>query len=66
MSSKRRSLQAGERVRVGRHTISVPSVPSMTDRSPAAPPPTPDDGESERPTDEPTEELARMMKAACR
>jgi hypothetical protein len=31
MSSKRRSPKAGERVRVGRHTISVPSVPSMTD-----------------------------------
>lgn len=31
MSLKRRSLGAGERVRVGRHTISVPSVRSMTD-----------------------------------
>ena len=31
MSWKKRSLKAGERVRVGRHTISVPSVPSMTD-----------------------------------
>lgn len=31
MSLKRRSLKAGERVRVGRRTISVPSVPSMTD-----------------------------------
>ena len=31
MSWKGRSLKAGERVRVGRRTISVPSVPSMTD-----------------------------------
>jgi hypothetical protein len=31
MSLKRRSLRPGERVRVGRHTLSVPSVPSMTD-----------------------------------
>jgi hypothetical protein len=31
MSWKRRSVKAGERVRVGRRTISVPSVPSMTD-----------------------------------
>jgi hypothetical protein len=31
MSWKGRSLKADERVRVGRHTIIVPSVPSMTD-----------------------------------
>lgn len=31
MSLKKRSPKAGERVRVGRHTISVPGVPSMTD-----------------------------------
>ena len=31
MSWKQRSLMGGERVRVGRHTIRVPSVPSMTD-----------------------------------
>lgn len=31
MSWTKRSLKAGERVRVGRRTISVPSVPSMTD-----------------------------------
>ena len=31
MSWKEHSLKAGGRVRVGRHTISVPSVPSMTD-----------------------------------
>jgi len=30
MSLKRRSLKAGERVRVGRHAFSVPSVPTMT------------------------------------
>ena len=31
MSWRERSLKAGERVRVGRRTISVPSVPSMTE-----------------------------------
>jgi hypothetical protein len=31
MSWKGRSLKGGERVRVGRRTISLPSVPSMTD-----------------------------------
>ena len=31
MSWKGRFLKAGERVRVGRHTISVPTVPSMAD-----------------------------------
>ena len=31
MSLKGRSFPAGNRVRVGRHTLSVPSVPSMTD-----------------------------------
>ena len=31
MSWKEHSLKAGGRVRVGRHAISVPSVPSMTD-----------------------------------
>ena len=31
MSLKRRSLKAGERVRIGRHMVSVPTAPSMTD-----------------------------------
>jgi len=31
MRRKERSLKAGERVRVGRRTISVPGVPSMSD-----------------------------------
>jgi hypothetical protein len=31
MSWKGRSVKAGHRMRVGRHAISVPSVPSMTD-----------------------------------
>ena len=31
MNRKGRSLKAGERVRVGRRTISVPGVPSMSD-----------------------------------
>ena len=34
MSRNGRSLKAGERVRVGRRTISVPSVPSMSDLDP--------------------------------
>ena len=32
MSWKGRSLKAGDRVRVGRRALSVPGVPSMTDR----------------------------------
>ena len=31
MSLKRRFLKAGERVRIGRHMVSVPTVPSMTE-----------------------------------
>jgi len=34
MSWKGRSLKAGDRVRVGRRALSVPGVPSMTDRDP--------------------------------
>ena len=34
MSRKERSLKAGERVRVGRRMMNVPSVPSMTDPDP--------------------------------
>ena len=34
MNRKGRSLKAGERVRVGRRTISVPGVPSMSDLDP--------------------------------
>ena len=37
MTWNRLSRKAGERVRVGRRTISVPSVPSMTDRDEPTP-----------------------------
>ena len=47
MSRKERSLKAGERVRVGRHTISVPGVPSMTDLDRPAQPSDPA-GDSDR------------------
>ncbi len=48
MSSKRRSLRGGERVRVGRRTLSVPGVPSMTDPDRPARESVPDGG-SDRP-----------------
>jgi hypothetical protein len=64
MIRKRRLPGAGERVKVGRRLITVPGVTSMTDPSPAAPPTKPSVGESERPTDELTEELTRTVKAA--
>ena len=50
------------RVKVGRRLIAPPSVPSMTDPAPVAP--KPEGGEPEKPTDEPSEELTRMIKSA--
>ena len=57
MIRKRRPLKAGERVKDGRQLITAPGVTSKTDPSPVASPAKPDVGESERPPDEPTEEL---------
>jgi len=64
MIRKRRLPRAGERVKVGRRLITVPGVTSMTDPNRAVPTTKPGDSESERPTDELTEELTRTVKAA--
>jgi hypothetical protein len=64
MIRKRRLPRAGERVKVGRRLVTVPGVTSMTDPRSVAPTTKPGDGESERPTDELTEELTRTVKAA--
>jgi hypothetical protein len=64
MIRKRRLPRAGERVKVGRRLITVPGVTSMTDPTRAAPTTKPGDSESERPTDELTDELTRTVKAA--
>jgi hypothetical protein len=64
MIRKRRLPGTGERVKVGRRLSTVPGVTSMTDPNQAAPTTKPGDGESERPTDELTEELTRTIKAA--
>lgn len=49
MSWKGRFLKGGERVRVGRHTISVPSVPSMADLDRSIPVSGPADGSDRQP-----------------
>lgn len=64
MIKKKRLLRAGDRVKVGRRLITVPGVTSMTDSNPVAPPTKPGDGESQKQTDELTEELTRTIKAA--
>jgi hypothetical protein len=64
MIRKRRLPGAGERVKVGRRLITVPGVTSMTNPNPAAAAAKPGECEAERPANEPTEELTRMVKAA--
>jgi hypothetical protein len=56
MVTKKRLPKAGDRVKVGRRLITVPSVPSMTDPNSVAP----SDGEPEKLA----EEIARAIKAA--
>ena len=51
-------------VRVGRRLVTPPGVKSMTDSDPVAPATTPGVGEPEKPTDELSEELTRMIKTA--
>jgi hypothetical protein len=58
---KKRLPGAGERIKVGRRLLTVPGVQSMTD--PVVPEIKPD-GAPEKPTDELSEELTRMVKAA--
>jgi hypothetical protein len=60
---KKRLPKAGERVKVGRRLVTLPGVPSMTDTDPVAPTTKPGDG-PERPSDELSEKLTRMLKAA--
>ena len=61
---KKRLPRAGERVKVGRRSLMLPGVRSMTDLDPVAPATKPGVGEPEKPTDELSEELARTIKAA--
>jgi hypothetical protein len=62
MTGKRRLPKAGERVKVGRRLMTLPGVTTMTEST--APATKSTAGESEKPTDELTEELARTVKAA--
>ena len=63
-----RKPKAGERVKLGRRMLVLPGVRSMTDPDPVAPaikPSTgPGAGESDKPTDELSEELTRLIKTA--
>lgn len=53
-----------KRVKVGRRVLALPGVKSMTDADPASPATKPAEGESAKPTDEPSDDLTRMIKAA--
>ena len=61
---KRRLPAAGERVKVGRRSFTVPGVKSMTDSDPATLATKVDGAEPKTPTDELSEELTRTVKAA--
>ena len=61
---KKRLPRAGERVKVGRRSVTLPGVPSMTDADPVAPKTKPGDGKPEKPADQLSDELTRMIKAA--
>jgi len=61
---KKRLRGAGERVKVGGRLFTVPGVWSVTDPNPVAPVTKSAAAEPERPTDELSEELIRMIKAA--
>lgn len=61
---KQRLQGAGQRARGGRRMLAPPRVRSMTAPDPAASAAKPDDGDLEKPTDAPSEELIRMIKAA--
>jgi hypothetical protein len=61
---KKRLPRAGERVKVGRRLVTVPGVRSMTDLNPVGPATKPSGGEPEKPSDELSEKLTRMVKAA--
>ena len=61
---KQRLPRAGQLVKVGRRRLAVPGVRSMTDPDPVASAAKPEGGEPEKPADELSEELTRMVKAA--
>jgi hypothetical protein len=61
---KKRLPRAGERVKVGRRLVTVPGVRSMTDANPVAPATKAGDDKPEKPSDELSEKLTRMVKAA--
>lgn len=62
--TKKRLPRAGEQVKVGRRLVTLPGVRSITDSDPVAPATKPGVGDVETPTDEPSEELTRTIKAA--
>jgi hypothetical protein len=51
-------------LKIGRRLVPLPSVRSMTDSDPVAPTPKPGDGEAEKPTDQPSEDLIQTIKKA--
>ena len=53
-----------KQVKVGRRSLAIPPVRSMTDEGPVAPAATPGAAEPEKPADEPSEELIRTIKSA--
>ncbi|MBL6614252.1 MAG: hypothetical protein ISP45_09590 [Reyranella sp.] len=59
-----RKPKAGERVKIGRRLLVVPSVRSMADPDPVMPATKPGAGEPEKPTEELSDELTRTIKAA--
>jgi hypothetical protein len=59
-----RKPKAGERVKVGRRSLVLPGVRSMTDPDPVVPATKPGAGEPEKPTEELSEELTRAIKSA--
>ena len=61
---KKRLPRSGDRVKVGRWSLTFPGVRSMTDLDPAAPATQAAAGEPEKPADELSEELTRTIKAA--
>ena len=61
---KKRLPRAGERVKVGRRLVTLPGVRSMTDPNAVEPAAKPGNGEPEKPDDELSEKLTRMVKAA--
>ncbi len=51
-------------VKVGRRIVTPPSVKSMTDSEPAAPAAQPGQEDAKKPTDEPSDDIIRIIKAA--